>query len=251
MKSFFKWVGISLGALLLIGVVAGLIVHEPRPEGTTGPEAEALAGKMREAVDQAAWDSTRYVGWTFTGVHDYLWDREDDLVDVRWKNHRVILHTPTQEGMAWTDGEPVDDADKLIEKAWFFFTNDSFWLLAFNKVFDPGTERAIVEQPDGSKALLVTYSSGGVTPGDSYLWILDEEGKPRAWRMWVKVLPIGGLTFTWENWQELSTGAQVALDHKNALANVALTGVRGGDTLDDLGVRANPFAEAKGIMTSN
>lgn len=251
MKSFFKWTGIGLGGILLIGLVAGLILNKPRPAGTTGPEADALAEKMLEAVDQAAWDSTRYVGWTFTGVHDYLWDREDDLVDVRWKNHRVVLHTPTQNGMAWTDGKPVDDADKLIEKAWSYFANDSFWLLAFNKIFDPGTERAIVSQTEGTDALLVTYNSGGVTPGDSYLWILDDEGKPRAWRMWVKVLPIGGLTFTWENWQELSTGAQVALDHKNALVNVALTGVRGGDTLDDLGVQVNPFAEAKGMVIGN
>jgi len=249
MKRFFKWIGISLGVILIIGVVAGLIVHKPRPEGTTGPEADALAEKMLGAVDQAAWDSTRYVGWTFMRTHDFMWDREEDLVDVRWKKHRVVLHTPSQKGMAWTDGATVEDPEKLIDKAWFFFTNDSFWLQAFNKVFDPGTERAIVPQSDGQDALLVTYRSGGVTPGDSYLWILDEEGKPEAWRMWVKVLPIGGLTFSWENWQELSTGALVALEHKNAVSNVALTGVRGGDTLDDLDVQENPFAEANDIGT--
>ncbi len=251
MKSFFKWLGIGLGVVLLIVLIAGLIVHKPRPEGITGPEADALARKMMAAVDQTAWDSTRYIGWTFTGVHDYLWDRKDDLVDVRWNNHRVVLHTPTRKGMAWTDDERVEEPEKLIDKAWFYFTNDSFWLLAFNKVFDSGTERAVVPQSDGSDALLVTYNSGGVTPGDSYLWILDEEGKPEAWRMWVKVLPIGGLSFSWENWQELSTGAQVALDHKNALVNVALASVRGGDTLDDLGVQVNPFAEAKEMAIGN
>jgi len=248
MKSFFKWLGIGLGVLLLIGVIAGLIVHKPRPEGTTGAEADALARKMLAAVDQEAWDSTRYIGWTFTGMHDYLWDREDDLVDVRWSNHRVVLHTPTREGMAWTDDAPVEDAEKLIDKAWFYFTNDSFWLLAFHKVFDPGTQRALVPQADGSDALLVTYSSGGVTPGDSYLWIVDEAGRPQAWRMWVKILPVGGLKFSWENWQELSTGALVALDHKNAVTNVALTEVRGGDTLDDLQVQENPFAEAEELV---
>ena len=33
---------------------------------------------------------------------------------------------------------------------------------------------------------------GGVTPGDTYLWILDDSGRPVAWRVWVKILHIPG-----------------------------------------------------------
>lgn len=235
-----------VGIIFLGLIITGLLAHERRPQGTVGPEADALAERMLEAVNQTAWDSTHYVQWTFTGNHHYIWDRQNDQVEVRWSNNRVLLHTPTQEGHAWQDGEAVsgDAADNLRETAWSFFCNDSFWLLAFNKVFDPGTERSLVPQPDGSAALLVTYDQGGVTPGDSYLWILNEDGLPAAWKMWVSVIPVGGLKFTWENWIELSTGAMVALDHKNQLANVALTNVRGGTSLQDLHVEGNPFAEA-------
>lgn len=246
MRKVLKWTGILVGVVLLGLIITGLLIHEPRPEGTPGPEADALAETMLEAVNQAAWDSTRYVQWTFMGRHKYVWDRQKDWVDIRWSNNRVLLHTPTQKGKAWQNGKAVtgDRADNVLETAWAFFCNDSFWLLAFNKVFDPGTERRRVPQPGGSDALLVTYESGGVTPGDSYLWLLNEEGQPEAWKMWVSVIPVGGLTFTWENWTKLGTGAKVALDHKNQLANVALTGVRGGMSLDQLDVEGNPFADA-------
>jgi len=247
MRKILKWTGILVGVILLGLVITGLVLHERRPQGTAGPEADALAKTMLDAVNQAAWDSTRYVQWTFTNRHHYLWDREAEWVEVRWSNNRVLLHTPTQKGHAWQDETAVegDVANNLLKTAWAFFCNDSFWLAAFNKVFDEGTQRQLVPQPDGSDALLVTYASGGVTPGDSYLWLLDENGLPQAWKMWVSVIPVGGLSFTWENWKELSTGAMVALDHKNQLANVALTNVRGGISLPDIGVTGNPFAKAE------
>ena len=39
-------------------------------------------------------------------------------------------------------------------------------------------------------------SSSGVTPGDSYLWVLDDK-LPTAWRLWVSVVPIPG----WTSWR--------------------------------------------------
>ena len=246
MRKVLKWTGILVGVILLGLIITGIALHERRPEGTAGAAADDLAEKMLDAVNQAAWDSTRYVQWTFTGMHHYIWDRQEEWVDIRWSNNRVLLHTPTQQGYAWQDGEEISGnaADNLRETAWAFFCNDSFWLLAFNKVFDPGTKRQRVPQEDGSDALLVTYESGGVTPGDSYLWLLDKDGRPKAWKMWVSMIPVGGLEFSWENWATLSTGALVALDHKNQLANVALTNVKGGTSLEQLDVANNPFAEA-------
>jgi hypothetical protein len=52
------------------------------------------------------------------------------------------------------------------------------------KLRDPGTSRSIVMQ-DEKEALMVTYTSGS-TPGDSYVWILDENIP--AWRMWVSIV---------------------------------------------------------------
>ena len=78
---------------------------------------------------------------------------------------------------------------EIIQTAQHFFNNDSFWLVAPYKVFEQGVERRIVDY-DGKKPLLVTYTSGGSTPGDSYLWILDENGFPTSYKMWVSLIPL-------------------------------------------------------------
>lgn len=246
MKKVLIWIAIGLGGLVLIGVIAGMVIHEKRPNGQEGPEADALARQMLAAVNQDAWDSTRFVQWTFPGGHHYIWDRNTHWVEVRWGQHRVLLHTPTRHGKAWVGDQLTtgEEAAQLLDRAWAFFANDSFWLLAFNKVFDSGTRREIVELDNGDQGLLVTYGSGGVTPGDSYLWLLDEKGRPEAWKIWVQIIPIGGLTFSWENWATLATGAQVALDHRNPLFNVGLSAVKGVPKLSDLELSYDPFAEA-------
>lgn len=248
-----KWIGIIVAFLIGALFIVGIISNKPKPTGELGPKAEALANKMLKAIDAEAWDSTRYVGWTFRGSNHYAWDRENDLIDVQWANHRVLLHSQTREGIAWTDDNQLDgpDAEKLVQTGVSYFFNDSFWLLAFTKLFDPGTERSVVSLKDGTDGLMITYKTGGVTPGDSYLWIMDKDGKPKSWRMWVNVLPIGGLEFTWENWKQLPTGAWVAQDHKNKLANVGITNIRGGMTINELELNHDPFAEATLISSSD
>ncbi|MDP4680960.1 MAG: hypothetical protein NWS46_11410 [Cyclobacteriaceae bacterium] len=122
---------------------------------------------------------------------------------------------------------------ELCEKAWRFWANDSFWINPISKIFDSGTSRSIVMQEDGSKSLLVTYSSGGVTPGDSYLWILDDNFRPKAWKMWVSIIPIGGLEFSWDNWEKLTTGALISTSH-SVLIEVKISNVRGRNSLEEL-----------------
>lgn len=244
MKKVLLAVGILFLILILIGVIATLIVHKPRPSGQPGPEADALAERMMHAVNKEGWDSTRWVGWTFLGMHDYIWDKDRHLVEVRWNGYRVLLDPNTISGKAWKKDIPLEGTalNKAIHKAWTFFCNDSFWLNAVVKAFDPGTVRSIVPMEDGSQGLLVEYQSGGVTPGDAYLWILDDTYRPKAWQMWVQVLPIGGIQTSWENWITFPTGALVASAHKTPLGGMKLTNIRGGMTLQDVGLDQDPFA---------
>ena len=238
MKKFLKWFAIILGGLILLAIIMGLIVHEKLPAGKSGPEAEALAQKMTEAVNKEAWDTTRYVQWTFMEMHDFLWNKEAQLVQVEWNDNRVILDEKTQEGMAWSEGEAVEGEAKakLLQQAWSLFCNDSFWLNAPVKAFDPGTSRSVVDLDNGEKGLLVTYTGGGVTPGDSYLWLLDNSGLPKAWKMWVKIIPIGGVETSWSDWIELPTGAKLATSHKGTLGTLRLSNIRGAMSLRELGI---------------
>ena len=114
-----------------------------------------------------------------------------------------------------------------IQKAQDYFNNDSFWLVAPYKVFDKGTERRLVTTKEGEKALLVTYTKGGTTPGDSYLWHLDETGKPKSFQMWVNILPIDGLEASWNQWTTTESGALLPTTHKFFVLNLDMGKVKG------------------------
>lgn len=68
------------------------------------------------------------------------------------------------------------------------------------KVFDFGIIREIVKLEDGSDGLLVWYNFGGVIFGDFYFWYFIEEGLLKVWQMWVNIILVGGLEFSWEDW---------------------------------------------------
>ncbi len=246
MVKILKWVGGVVLALLLLVVLLGWIAHRPYPEIQPGPEADELAHKMMAAVNKPAWDSTKWVSWTFMGLHSFVWNKEEHLVQAEWDKYRVILEPNTLNGKVWKEQIPVSGAEakEVIKKAYAFFTNDAFWLNAVVKAFDPGTTRSLVQLEDGRVGLMVKYNSGGVTPGDSYLWILDDEGMPESWRMWVSVLPIGGIETSWEEWVTLPTGAKVATWHGGALGKqfgVRISNLKGGMTLEDIGLEQDPF----------
>jgi len=156
----------------------------------------------------------------------------------------VIFDHTTKKGKAWKNGGPVDGQElaELIDEAWNSWANDSFWLNPFEKLYDKGTERAYVKTEDGNDALLITYTSGGNTPGDSYLWITDENGLPIAVKMWVSVIPIKGIKFSWEEWQTLETGAKVAGLHKLSFVKLRITNVKAGSSVSEFSDE-DPFAD--------
>ncbi|MEL7021479.1 MAG: hypothetical protein AAGK47_07725 [Bacteroidota bacterium] len=239
-----KWGGIILATLVALLLLIGFIVHEPKPVGETGQRADDMANMMLQAIDKSAWDSTRYVRWTFVGMHDFLWDKERNWVKVNWSNHEVFVKLDEVSGKAYVDGvlQEEEANQQQVQTAWEYFCNDSFWLNAPAKAFDPGTERSIVRMDDGSEALMVTYQSGGVTPGDAYLWILDQSGMPKSWKMWVNIIPIGGLEWSWEDWTKLPSGAHIATLHLHPLLNIDITNLMGGQDWGKLGYDSDPFA---------
>ena len=220
-------------------------LRHPRPTGTPGPEADARARAIENAVDTHAFARTGAVRWTWRMQRRHLWDRTRNLARVRWGRHEVLLDVHRQAGRAFTDGQEVtgDRAGTLVRKAYKAFINDSFWLNPLPKLFDPGVTRSVARH-EGADALLVHFSSGGVTPGDSYLWILDEHRRPRAWRMWVSVLPIPGVEMTWEGWTRLPTGAWISTSHRLRGREVlTISDLAAAATLAELEPGADPFVQ--------
>lgn len=222
--------GLMSGLLLIVGIVGYLIFNKSIPEGQQGEEAEALADKMLAALNAPGWDTTRYVNWGFAERHTYKWDRKTDSVVVSWNDTEVRLHTKSISGSATRKGKRLsgEELNELIQEAWSYFCNDSFWLIGPFKVRDPGTTRALVKNEQEGDQLLVTYTGGGVTPGDSYLWSFNPDGTPKAYQMWVSIIPIGGIEATWEDYTTLPTGAKLAQLHDLGILTLKMTGVSGG-----------------------
>jgi hypothetical protein len=237
-----------LAAILILGVVAlvaaGYSANDPRPEGQPGPEADALARSMEAAVHKGAWDKTGAVRWSFFDQHHYVWDRDRDLVELQWGDSRALFRTGDRTGRVWSRGAEQlgADAEEALRAAYAYWINDSFWLNPVVKFFEPGVERSLVKLDDGRNALLVSYTSGGVTPGDAYLWIPGPDGMPASWRMWVQIIPIGGIETTWEGWVELATGAKVSTQHEGwSRLMTFITNVEGAETLDALDIEPGLF----------
>ncbi len=238
-----------LGYIFLLVIAAlfflWLINNEKEPMGEAGPTADLLAEKMMAAVNKPAWDSTRFVQWTFaSGNHEYFWDKERNFVKVNWKQNEVLLNTKTITGLAWQKGVLIknDAGHDLLLKAWDYFCNDSYWLNPIVKAFDPGTERSVVKLEDGQEGLKVQYKTGGVTPGDSYVWLLDDNSQPTAWKMWVGIIPLGGIESSWEDWQTLSTGAQISTTHAFWGKPVKMiSNIKAGMELLDFELSKDPF----------
>lgn len=221
MKKLFKVLGILIVLIIVSGAIFYFTTNEALPKGKKGKAAEELAQKMLKAIQHDAFLNTEVLEWSFRDSHFYIWKKRENIVEVTWDQNKVILHTqqPSQSEV-YVNDQKTDDP-KLIQTAINYFNNDSFWLIAPHKILDPGTERSIV-QHNGKDALLVTYTSGGSTPGDSYLWILNDEGFPISYKMWTSIIPIGGVAATWDQWTTTETGIQLPTKHQLSLFGMSL-----------------------------
>ena len=240
---------LSAITLLMIGTaVTWLIVDEALPRGEQHADADSLARRIMRAVATEEWDDVRAVRWTFAGRRSHLWDRDRDMLRVQFDEYEVYLNLSAGEGIAqgvaMSDGRRVSEVQReneLLATAREYWINDSFWLNPFTKLFDPGVTREIVRRSDGNDDLLVHFGRGGETPGDSYLISCDKNGLPTRWKMWVSLIPIGGLEATWEKWQRLPGGAKIAQQHRIAFLDLELTDIAGAPSTADLLPGGDPF----------
>ena len=221
MKKLLKITGIILAIVFIAIAIFYYTKNEKLPEGKQGTEADALANKMLKALNYEAYKSVEILEWSFREKHFYSWNKQENTVKVIWDGNTVLLNTVNPKESKYLSGDNSSNEKNLIQNATDFFNNDSFWLVAPYKVFDNGVERRLVNYND-KEALLVTYTSGGSTPGDSYLWILDENGMPTDYKMWTSLIPVGGVAATWNEWKTTDAGIKLPKTHTLSLFGMVL-----------------------------
>ncbi|MBZ9650832.1 hypothetical protein [Psychroflexus montanilacus] len=207
MKRFYKILkilGIAILSLLIIITIAGFLISKDIPKGQQGPEADELAEEILEELNYEAFKTTKRISWTFAGIHSYDWYKNDNYVIVKSEDYKVKIDLDNYDKSEVLSSIDIED-DDLIKTCIKNFNNDSFWLIAPYKIMEENVERRLVKE-DNDESLLVTYTSGGSTPGDSYLWKVDQNKRPTSFNMWVSIIPVGGLEAYWKDWVETESG---------------------------------------------
>ncbi|WP_136480954.1 hypothetical protein [Cognatitamlana onchidii] len=213
----------TLPSILLFGFFY-FKYNEKLPEGNAGAEADNIALKMLQSLDYTAFKTTPNLEWTFKKRRHYELNKKDSVCTVYWGANKVVLDLKDinhSKVYIHSFKNESDMAKDLIEKAFNYFANDAFWVLAPYMVFDKGTIRKTVSTLNSGRNLLVTYKTG-----DSFLWLLDENFKPKSFKMWTSQLPIDGLEASWTDWTTTETGVQLPTFHKFLFFGMEITDIK-------------------------
>jgi hypothetical protein len=204
---------------------------ESSPENLAEPPAltnaaDSLAWRILGAAGgPEAWNALPRLRFDFAAVRDttetfrarHFWDRtsgqyrveypvgEDSTLVAVFDVETFDPAVPT--GSAAINGMPLDStqaAERLAE-AYERFVNDTYWMLAPLKVFDPGVRRTLAPDSVGTGVLQLTFEGVGLTPGDQYWLFTDTDGRVVRWRYLLE----GGYEgdFRWEQYTDLPTPA--------------------------------------------
>ena len=230
-----------IGILLLVWLLLFFRYHEPVPEGHQGDVCRSVVDRMFKAVNQPAWVETKYVTWTINEGNRYLWDKKENHVRVSWDNYVVFLKPDEKDGIVMKDGIVVGDDGQVISTAYSKFINDAFWLCAPMDVKSKNIDLSFVDLNIDQDGLMAHYINGGDTPGDTYVWYINQEGFPTRWKMWVSLFPVGGVDFHISDWVQLSSGAWLPTKHRSLIFDVVISDLSSYGSFEEMGLEEDPF----------
>jgi hypothetical protein len=211
--------------LFLVAVAAGAGERDARADAVGHELIAAMGG-------QAAWEKARQFRFDFVVVKEgrevarfaHVWDRYTgdyrlQGLDKAGAPYSVYFNVNTKAGTAFVNGVAADGVEraKRLESAYERFINDTYWLLAPWKIFDPGVRLAYEGErpcPGGGDCdvLKLSFDGVGLTPKDVYwLWISREGRRMVQWQYVLGGADEPPTTAAWKDWQMLG-GVLLSLD---------------------------------------
>ena len=195
----------NYAAALALAATTGLAACASPDAPRLETAADSLAHRLVEASGGlAAWDAVPAVRFDWVVRTDsaelrrvrHLWDKAGDRARVEWPVGvdstmvaviRPGAFTPDAPGglAALTVGGATtplsgDDALDALRDAHARWVNDTYWMIAPLKTFDPGVTRALA--PDsGDATLALSFGRVGLTPGDRYWLRVGPGGEMTGW----------------------------------------------------------------------
>lgn len=200
----FQFPLLLLCAILILSSCGG----EKEPEKNLNAAAEGfnlidsdqkaigLADEVMEAMGgRKAWDTTRYLQWTFFGNRQHTWDKLNHQVRIESPSDStlVIMNIKDKKGKAFKNGVALSGEDQtdLLEKGYRWWVNDSYWLVMPFKLKDSGVTLKYVGQDttqtgEMSEVLSMSFDGVGVTPQNKYhVYISNEDKLVKQWDYFV------------------------------------------------------------------
>ena len=199
------------------------------------PEAIVIADKVMTAMGgRMAWDETRYIGWTFFGKRQLLWDKYtgDVRIDYLDRDEKLLVNINSLNGRAAVNGEEISESDSLagyLKKAKSIWINDSYWLVMPYKLKDSGVSlyylgNDTTEVGKESFVLQLAFENVGDTPNNIYnVWVDEETNLITQWAFFAaSEQPEPSFITPWEGYKKYG--------------NIMLSGGRGKGQLTDIRV---------------
>lgn len=205
-------------ALVVLAGCGGQQESASVAQPTLETRADSVAMQLYEAHGgPAAWASAPYLRFDF-GVErggetqiaaKHLWNRQTGDYRLEWgpspDSQYVALFnvnafgegasaSAPNAGEVYLNGTAVDSSAHAtrMRQAHQRFVNDSYWLLAPVKVFDPGVNRSYVADSSDAQhdVIKLTFGEVGLTPGDEYwLYVNQETGRLDRWGFHLQGMP--------------------------------------------------------------
>ena len=197
-------------------------------------KADAIGKELIAALGgQDAWDKAREFRFDFVvendgkvaGRRSHAWDRyTGDYkltgVDKNGAPYAVYFNVNTKKGSAFVNGKPLEGeaGETLVKSSYARFINDSYWLLAPWKIFDPGVHLAYEGEkpcPAGGTCdiLKLSFDEVGLTPKDVYwLWVTRDGRQMVQWQYLLGGAEGEPTTVAWKDWKKMN-GMSLAMDH--------------------------------------
>ncbi len=209
---------------------------------TPDAKAKSIAQKvMKNMGGEKAWNDTRYLAWTFNNQYQ-VWDKHQNRF--RWEKDSTvaIIDTQTKNGKVYVAGKELqnpEEKQKLLERAYALWINNSYWLVMPFKLQDPGVNLKYVGEEttmDGAKAdvLEMTFEGVGLTPQNKYkLWVDKKEGLITQWAFF-RNYNDAEASFT-RHWNDYNTYGKIKLasNRSNPKSDFKLTNVAAPNTVTD------------------
>lgn len=144
---------------------------------------------MKNMGGYKAWDSTRYIAFSFYGQYN-IWDKHTGWFRHEREKMVTLINLNNQDARLYLDGIPRTNPNELGEarqQAQIYWMANAYWLALPYKLKDSGvTLKYLGEEntQDGRPAdvLQMTFTGVGITPQNKHkVWVDKEKGLVTQW----------------------------------------------------------------------